>query len=64
MRISRTSEDQERVDVDYDEIRQRTKLAVLIYDGTSETWLPLSQIHIHAKTVSVPVWLAKEKGLI
>jgi hypothetical protein len=65
----------ERIDI-AGEIRRDTpkEQAVLFYDGTREVWLPRSQIKIKEKDgfvlggrlveVSLPEWLAKEKGLI
>jgi hypothetical protein len=56
------------------EIRRETTQAVLFYDGTREVWLPKSQIKIEEKDgfvlggklveVTLPEWLASEKGLI
>jgi hypothetical protein len=49
------------------EIRHETDLAVLFFDGETEVWLPRSQIEIDGRglvTVTVPEWLAKDKGLI
>lgn len=51
------------------EIKVETKAAYLIDDGIKEAWLPKSQVeldfqHGKATVVTVPEWLAKEKGLI
>lgn len=52
------------------EIRAETKAAVLIFDGTRKAWLPKSQIEIEASggsalvVVTLPEWLAREKGLL
>ncbi len=53
-------------------IEARTEKAVLFHTGNKEeaAWLPLSQIEIEETgfggifTVSLPEWLALEKGLI
>lgn len=57
----------------------RTLSAVQVRDGDNEFWLPLSQIYIEScgptklnargkpetpVTITVPDWLAKEKGLM
>lgn len=60
------------------EIRHETPNAYLIYDGRSEikkgdkvpseirTWIPKSQCEYNEDegTFTMPLWLAKEKGLI
>lgn len=50
------------------EIRHETDKAVLIADGDREVWLPLSQCEVYRERtgsiVTLPEWLAKEKGLI
>lgn len=56
------------------EIRRETAQAVLFFDGTREVWLPKSQIKIEDKDgfvlggklieVTLPEWLARDKGLI
>lgn len=54
------------------EIRAETDLAVQVFDGKTTAWLPKSQIEIErpraghkAPTiVTLPEWLAKDKGLI
>lgn len=51
------------VDID-GEIRARTEKAIQFYDGNQTVWLPLSQIEIDGSTVTMPEWLALEKGLI
>lgn len=59
------------VDIDV-EITARTGKAVLVHTGVKEdaAWLPLSQIEITptgtegVETVTLPEWLALEKGLI
>lgn len=46
--------------------------AVWLNDGTTKAWLPLSQIELdpphasagHTVKVTMPEWLAKDKGLI
>lgn len=56
----------------YVEIRGRAARAVLVSDGVSEVWLPTSLIDIdparankYSQTsITMPEWLAKEKGLI
>ena len=59
------------VDIDM-EVTVRTEKAVLAHTGIKEeaVWLPLSQIWIEKsgfegiETVTLPEWLALEKGLI
>ena len=59
------------VDIDV-EVTARTAKAVLVHTGIKEKaiWLPLSQIEIAETgigeifTVTLPEWLALEKGLI
>lgn len=59
------------IDIDV-AIEARTEKAVLVHDGdkSKAVWLPLSQIEISPtgiggiETVTLPEWLALEKGLI
>lgn len=59
------------IDIDV-EVTARTEKAVLVHTGIKEQsiWLPLSQIEIEPsgiggiETVTLPEWLAVEKGLI
>lgn len=59
------------IDIDV-AVEARTEKAVLVHDGdkNNAVWLPLSQIEISPtgiggiETVSLPEWLALEKGLI
>lgn len=59
------------VDLDV-EIIARTDRAVLVHTGIKEAaaWLPLSQIEVAPSgfgggfTISLPEWLAVEKGLV
>jgi len=60
------------IDIDV-EVTARTEKAVLVHTGIKEqaVWLPLSQIEIEPndafpgiETVTLPEWLALEKGLI
>lgn len=59
----------ERVEVYAEEVR-RTELAILIKHADGECWLPLSEIYIIEEEgfdplrLSVPEWLAIEKGLV
>ncbi len=57
------------------EIRRQSALAWLVSDGDEEVWIPKSQIiepesicyeigSGHAVTITIPGWLAREKGLI
>jgi len=51
------------------ELKAETAKAVLLFDGTREAWLPKSQIEIERRAdgtveVTLPEWLAKDKGLI
>jgi hypothetical protein len=52
-------------------IEHNTGKAILVDDGDRVTWLPLSECPFEWKdeikgiaTVTVPVWMAKQKGLI
>lgn len=57
------------VEITLDVLRE-TKKAYFVSDGTTETWLPKSQIkdmeHLRNKTYAVlmPEWLANKKDLI
>tara|TARA_R110000868_G_scaffold237132_9_gene491649 strand:+ start:47143 stop:47337 length:195 start_codon:yes stop_codon:yes gene_type:complete len=59
------------VDIDV-EVTARTERAVLVHTGIKEkaVWLPISQVEVAPsgfdgiETVSLPEWLAQEKGLI
>ena len=59
------------IDIDV-EVTTRTEKAVLVHTGDKEkaAWLPLSQIEIsHSgfagiETITLPEWLAMDKGLI
>lgn len=47
------------------EIRAQTDKAIQFYDGSTTVWLPRSQIEINDDdTVTMPEWLAMDKGLI
>jgi hypothetical protein len=51
------------------QLRGETDKAVRIFDGATTVWLPKSQVEVeHAGdgrvTVTMPEWLAKDKGLI
>ena len=48
------------------EITAETAAAYRFYDGASTVWLPKSQCEwdVDTKTMTMPEWLAKEKGLI
>ncbi len=52
------------------EFTAQTSKAILVTDGTTEAWLPLSQVEFERDpggktyTVSLPEWLAKDMGLI
>jgi hypothetical protein len=59
------------IDIDV-EVTSRTEKAVLVHTGDKggAVWLPLSQIEIQnsgfagVETITLPEWLALEKGLI
>ena len=53
------------VDVD-GELRGSTERAYRFTDGTRTVWLPKSQCEWDsvAKTMTMPEWLAEEKGLV
>ncbi|MEI8327309.1 MAG: hypothetical protein WCH44_18470 [Betaproteobacteria bacterium] len=56
------------------EVRARTTKALLIFDGKTEVWIPLSQISDYTEErdfvgvkitgIFITEWLANEKGLI
>ena len=56
------------------EVRARTAKALLIFDGKTEVWIPLSQISDYTEerdfvgvkitSIFITEWLAHEKGLI
>ncbi len=47
------------------ELRGETADALRIYDGAKTVWVPKSQVEDNGDgTFTMPVWLAKEKGLI
>lgn len=49
-------------------LKHETKSAYLVNDGTQDVWLPKSQCEFaqlgNDGVVTLPLWLAKEKGLI
>lgn len=58
------------VEVDVQVMHRRAE-SVLVDDGDTEVWLPLSKIEIDDDatdgdhtTISVPEWLAEERGLV
>ena len=58
----------------YGELKRETKGAYLLHDGVNEVWLPKSKVQrlkklrttggVDAVTVTIPLWLAKEKGVV
>lgn len=59
--------EQELVDIPFDEIVHQTTKATLFDVGDEEVWLPKSEIREideAEKHVTIPVWLATEKGLV
>lgn len=52
------------------EQRHETASAILVHDGDVQVWLPKSQIEIadsgdgRTIVVTLPQWLAEEKGLV
>lgn len=53
-----------RIEVAIRSVKRRTSLAALIVtQAGAEVWLPLSQCAVTDTTVSLPEWLAREKGL-
>ena len=49
-------------------VRHETDKAWLIHDGMQEVWIPKSQSELHEDEndtiITMPEWLAREKGLI
>jgi hypothetical protein len=50
----------------YGRVEVETEKAFLFFDGTKKVWLPKSQCEwdVDSKEMTVPEWLAMEKGLI
>ena len=50
------------------ELRHETAKAYLVHTGEGEMWLPKSQVEYYkertTEIVTMPYWLAREKGLI
>ncbi len=48
------------------ELQAETEKAYLLFDGTTKIWLPKSQVEWNdeTKTMTMPEWMALEKGLI
>ena len=50
------------------ELRHETARAYLVHDGHQDVWLPKSQVEYYKERttaiVTMPYWLAREKGLI
>ena len=51
------------------EVKHETDKAILVDDGAKKVWLPKSQIEFESNgdgtsTVTLPEWLARDKGLI
>ena len=68
------AKDSENVDIDV-RIEAITTLAMLVWDGKRTVWIPRSQLvgfdwgmsiltGLTETTITIPEWLAKEKGLI
>lgn len=62
-------DEDEEVEIDVD-VRHETDKAYLVYDGKREVWIPKSQITDKLVQkgkivqITLPEWLAKDKGLI
>jgi len=59
---------QELIDINCKKLAETAK-AIRVDDGTKQAWLPLSQIEVENEsngtiTVTMPLWLAKEKGFV
>lgn len=72
--MARYEEKQETVEIDVT-IENETDMAFLVSDGDMSVWIPKSQLidfdweapimmPITTMTITIPEWLAKEKGLI
>jgi hypothetical protein len=47
------------------EVRNETPLAILFYDGKKSEWLSKNLVEINQDgTITMPEWLALDKGLI
>lgn len=54
----------EKVEIAASQVRETDK-AYLINDGENDIWVPKSQVTwLDEKTIEMPEWLAKDKGLI
>ena len=65
----RDSESDEQVQVEDLEEKRETEKAILVTDGEKEYWLPKSQVEVEPGdrgliNVSMPRWLAEDKGLV
>jgi hypothetical protein len=62
-----TTRDQELIDIAV-QLRHETGKAYLFHTGEGDMWLPKSQVEYYKESrseiVTMPYWLAKEKGLI
>ncbi len=47
------------------ELRRETEKAYLLYDGSTEAWVPKAQVEDNSDgTFSMPSWMATEKGFV
>ena len=50
------------------QVKHETDKAFLVTDGAKDVWLPKSQVELYPEgdtaIVTMPEWLAKDKGLI
>lgn len=49
------------VELDLDVVRS-TEKALLLTDGKTEAWVPRSQCSVAPEAVSMPQWLAEDRG--
>ncbi len=55
----------EAIRIDFEEILKETDKALQVkFSSENVCWLPKSQCRIINKTIFLPEWLAKEKGVI
>jgi len=64
---------QNEVEIDFDEVKATTDKAILVRVGREDHWIPKSQIgeltrsksrFASGGSLTIPEWLAEEKGLV
>jgi hypothetical protein len=52
------------IDIEIDGIKAETDKAYLVVIGKTEAWVPKSQVELSGLELTLPEWLAMDKGLI